>query len=242
MAGLVHNKNFMDLKNELKAIRERHAYHLSHILIHLGYVLSPRWVRPMGRSLMGRPDIPEWIQPGIIKESSIRPIEGITEPGSSVRSLSREQLLHTNLPALLHYEDRNSMAHSVEARVPFLDYRLVEYAYSLPDEFKIRDGETKKLLRLAIKNIVPEKVRQRQDKMAFATPEEHWVRILYNAHFHTILKENAGHLGPWINQSKLEDMFRSVTKGSRPFDWSIWRIINAGIWARLFNIDFREAA
>jgi asparagine synthase (glutamine-hydrolysing) len=240
LAGLARTKHFRDLLGEMRAIRERHSHGLADILIRLGYFLSPRRIRPMGRSLMGMPDTPAWIDPRAVRNAAIRPSEGIAEPCSSIRSLSRAQLLRTNLPALLHYEDRNSMAHSVEARVPFLDYRLVEFAYCLPDMFKIKDGETKKILRLAMKDIVPDKVLKRQDKMAFAMPEEHWIRESHSARFHAVLKESAGHLGPWIDHAKLEAMFRSVTDGSRAFDWSIWRIINAGTWAGLFRMDMRD--
>ncbi|MCK7479357.1 MAG: asparagine synthase-related protein [Candidatus Moduliflexus flocculans] len=95
---------------------------------------------------------------------------------------------------------------------------------------------------LAIQNIVPEKIRQRQDKLGFVTPEEQWMRVSHNKQFHAMLKEATAHLGLWISKTKLEDLFLSHDKDSRQFDWSIWRIINAGIWARLFNIDFREAA
>ena len=242
MAGLIRNRNLTGLKREFRGIHSRHGYHLKELLINLGYIFSPSRCRSIGRSIMGRPDIPVWIHPDIFKLHTIHPAEAVPEPSSSIQALSRKQLLQTNLPALLHYEDRSSMAHSIEARVPFLDYRLIEFAYSLPDEYKIRDGETKKILRLAIQTIVPEKVRQRQDKLGFVTPEEHWMRDSHNTQFHSMLKDASVHLGLWISQTKLEDIFLSMTTGTRPFDWSIWRIINAGIWARLFNIDFKEAA
>ena len=86
------------------------------------------------------------------------------------------RLLSTNLPALLHYEDRNSMAFSLESRVPSLDVRLVEYIASLPLSQKIRGGVTKIALRSAIRGRIPESVRCRGDKMGFVTPEECWMR------------------------------------------------------------------
>ncbi len=242
MAGLLRRREIGSMLGAFRAIRDRHGYHLRDALVNLGYIFSPGWIRAAGRSLMGRPDTPEWIRPGIIREYGLDPCAAIPQPSSSVRDLSREQLLNTNLPALLHYEDRNSMAHSIEARIPFLDYRLVEFAYSLPDEFKTRDGQTKKVLREAIRDIVPERIRRRQDKMGFVTPEEQWMRHTHNADFQAILRENIGFLGPWIDRSRLEDRFRSITQGSRAFDWSIWRAINAGIWARQFHMDFRVAS
>ncbi|NLD57455.1 MAG: asparagine synthase (glutamine-hydrolyzing), partial [Methanomicrobiales archaeon] len=89
--------------------------------------------------------------------------------------LARE-LMSTNLPALLHYEDRNAMAFSIESRVPYLDYRFVEYVCALPLDQKIRRGVTKVALRNAIRGIVPESIRCRMDKMGFVTPEEVWMK------------------------------------------------------------------
>src|SRR5437773_10734517 len=68
------------------------------------------------------------------------------------------------------------MAHSVEARLPFLDYRLVEYAFSVADEFKLRGGWNKFMLRESTRALIPESVRTRPDKMGFPVPTERWVQ------------------------------------------------------------------
>jgi len=78
----------------------------------------------------------------------------------------------TCLPGLLYIEDRNSMAHSIEARVPYLDYRLVEFALSIPAEQKINGGLTKVVLREAMKDYLPPEVYNRRDKIGFSTPLE----------------------------------------------------------------------
>ena len=72
--------------------------------------------------------------------------------------------------------DRNGMAHSIESRLPFMDYRIVELCFSLPDEMKIRNGETKWILRRAMDGILPPQVRDRRDKVGFSTPEDAWFR------------------------------------------------------------------
>jgi asparagine synthase (glutamine-hydrolysing) len=78
------------------------------------------------------------------------------------------------LPLLLRIEDRNSMAHGVEVRVPFLDHRLVSYALSLPIDWRIRGPWNKYVLREALRGRIPESVRTRQDKMGFPVPTERW--------------------------------------------------------------------
>lgn len=85
-------------------------------------------------------------------------------------------LTDSNIPQLLRYEDRNSMAFSVESRVPFLEPDLVNFVLSLPANFKIRSGYTKAILRDAIKGIVPDDVRLRINKLGFPTPELEWMK------------------------------------------------------------------
>lgn len=84
----------------------------------------------------------------------------------------KEHIEKSNLPSLLHFEDRNSMAHSIEARVPFLDYRLVEFSLNIPSEQKIGDGFTKTIMRDAMKDYVPHEIFMRRDKIGFSTPIE----------------------------------------------------------------------
>ena len=87
------------------------------------------------------------------------------------RKLSREIL-----PAWLRMEDRMSMAASVESRLPFLDYRLIEFAFRLPDNLKLRDGFTKYILRQAMKDTLPTPVVQSRMKRRFGAPYESWFR------------------------------------------------------------------
>jgi len=80
-----------------------------------------------------------------------------------------------SLPHLLRYEDRNSMAFSIEARVPFLDHELVESVFASPVEVRIRDGWTKWIARMAVERDLPESIVWRRDKVGFATPEQEWI-------------------------------------------------------------------
>jgi asparagine synthase (glutamine-hydrolysing) len=89
-------------------------------------------------------------------------------------------VLHFNtcthgLEELLRYADRNSMAHGREVRLPFLSHELVEFIFSLPANFKIRQGWTKWLLREAMKNKLPESITWRKDKIGFEPPQKKWM-------------------------------------------------------------------
>ncbi|MBN1899030.1 MAG: asparagine synthase, partial [Spirochaetes bacterium] len=80
-----------------------------------------------------------------------------------------------SLPQLLHYEDRNGMAHSLEARVPFIDHRLVELALRIPAVYKMYGGWRKYILRMAMRDLLPEPILWRKDKKGFITPEKKWL-------------------------------------------------------------------
>jgi asparagine synthase (glutamine-hydrolysing) len=143
--------------------------------------------------------------------------------------------MKTNLPMLLHFEDRNSMAHSIESRVPFLDYRLVEFIYSLPDHYKITDGITKRILRDSLEGIIPKEIQNRMDKLGFATPEEIWVKknaSLFRQKIEYAIEKSNGIL----KKDKVLFYFDQIISEKRPFDFWIWRIINFGEWVETFNV------
>jgi len=79
------------------------------------------------------------------------------------------------LEQLLRYADRNSMAHSLEVRLPFLNHSLVEFIFTLPSNFKIRDGWTKWIMREAYKNLLPQKIAWRKDKIGYEPPQDEWM-------------------------------------------------------------------
>jgi len=92
--------------------------------------------------------------------------------------LQKNEIFYSQLPHLLRYEDKNSMAFSVETRLPFLDYRLVEFVYSLPEKFKIQKGWTKYILRKSTKGILPDDIRWRKNKIGFEVPQVLWLKKL----------------------------------------------------------------
>lgn len=102
------------------------------------------------------------------------PAHSAHEFRGTLDSALRQAIELAPLPLYLRVEDRNAMAHSVEARMPFLDYRLISMMFSLPDEWKLRGPWTKYVLRESMRGLMPELVRTRIDKMGFPTPVQHW--------------------------------------------------------------------
>ena len=154
---------------------------------------------------------------------------------TSVNRVSKSQLLTTSLPMLLHWEDRNSMAHSIESRVPFLDYRLVEFLLSLPHDYKISEGITKRILRQSMIGILPESVRTRMDKVGFVTPEEVWLKKEVPGIFRKELKRAVYHSDGILTEDA-ERRLERIIDSELQFDYVVWRMICFGRWMECFNI------
>lgn len=94
---------------------------------------------------------------------------------SSLRKILWWNTTRQGLVELLRYADRNSMAHSREVRLPFLDHNLVEFVFSLPDSFLVRDGWTKWILRNAFRDFLPAEISNRIDKLGYMPPQAKWL-------------------------------------------------------------------
>nr|WP_305097523.1 asparagine synthase (glutamine-hydrolyzing) [Croceibacterium sp. D39] len=87
-----------------------------------------------------------------------------------------EDIARFSVPYLTHYEDRQSMAHGVEVRLPYLDHRIIEFGLSLPTSLKVNLGWTKSLMRTAFEGALPREIIWRRDKQGFSNPQEQWLR------------------------------------------------------------------
>lgn len=143
-------------------------------------------------------------------------------------ALQSLEITSTNLPVLLRYEDKNSMAHSIEARLPFLDYRAVETALSLPGRYKIRDGWSKWVLRRAMEGTLPDSIVWRKNKFGFEAPEQIWMA----RHAPTIKKRilESALLAEIVDRRRLETNLETLDVRSR------WRLYSIALWEECFSL------
>lgn len=177
-----------------------------------------------------------WATHGAIPEAALDPkVLAEAPPGHRHRRRLRlgdelaENIQHSSLPALLRYEDRNSMAFSVEARTPFLDYRLVEEVRSWRASDLVADGWTKAPLRDAMRGVVPEVVRARRDKLGFATPEREWLRALAPS-----VREwlgPASRVASWL-RPKVLTRWLDTTDDALAARPGLWRLVSAELFLR----------
>ncbi|HTR81367.1 MAG TPA: asparagine synthase C-terminal domain-containing protein, partial [Bacteroidota bacterium] len=158
----------------------------------------------------------------------------LAKPNSGLQERLLQEETQLNLQQLLHYEDRNSMAFAIEARVPFIDYRVVECGMQIPPAYKIHDGWSKYALRMAMEGILPKEIQWRKDKMGFVTPQERWLQTLFSR-MRTLLLDDSLRAAEFIDRENIEKKFHdnSVDISGN----MLWRLVNLEMWMRIFDIQ-----
>jgi len=145
------------------------------------------------------------------------------------------QHFHYKLEHLLKWEDHNSMWHSIESRVPFLDHNIVERTLTLPSNKIISNATTKYILREAMCGVLPEKIRKRKDKMGFETPWDKWCKTdkfvtLITDLLNSIKFRQRGYL----NSEKCIQAYQSQLNGKINISKEIWKWVSLELWFRKF--------
>ncbi|CAM5219710.1 asparagine synthase (glutamine-hydrolyzing) OS=Bosea thiooxidans OX=53254 GN=SAMN05660750_02527 PE=3 SV=1 [Bosea thiooxidans] len=155
---------------------------------------------------------------------------------TDLRSLCLNLTYGSNLSMLLHWEDRNSMAHAIEARVPFLDCPLVEFNLALGNDHKIVGGDTKRVLRRAMETILPPTVLRRRDKLGFATPEQVWFRGPLKGVMTEGVEAAVARYPGLFNADGLRALASDMLEGRKPVNFLLWRVVNLGLWGERFRV------
>ncbi|MGH9459164.1 MAG: asparagine synthase (glutamine-hydrolyzing) [Thermoanaerobaculia bacterium] len=191
------------------------------ILQRLGRTGAGRWVVPAYRDAR---------RPGLGSMQADR----IDDP-SLLNQLLYRELRWGNVKIILLYADKNAMAHSVEARVPYLDRSLVEFAFSLPSSFKAGAGERKRVLRDVARRYLPPSITERRDRMGFATPEEQFLRESMTVVRRDVERELLAVPGAFDRRSISSFLDRFERGASRDFRGA-WRLWAAALWRREFDV------
>ena len=153
---------------------------------------------------------------------------------SELKQRLAQDLTTYSLPSLLRYEDRNSMAHSIESRPPFLDQELVEMVLGLPADAIIHRGWNRAILRDALRGVLPEVVRTRRKKIGFTTPEIRWLRA-ERALIQGVFRSPAFCARPYWDGPAVAAAFRACCDGESEESPVFWRLLNAEAWLRVFH-------
>lgn len=158
---------------------------------------------------------------------------------SSVGERQIQDLQIFSLPSLLRFEDRNSMAFSIESRVPFLDHRLVEFCLSLPEHMKMYRGMSKRIMRHALRDLIPSSILNRRDKMGFGAPEKRWILETLIPQFLKDIETGRYAIGNIIDKTALVTLLLNSQKTAPAAHTRlIFQAFILNRWAHCFKVDF----
>jgi asparagine synthase (glutamine-hydrolysing) len=209
--------------------------------------LAMRGDRGIFNLTSGRRYLPAFLRSRISGVTSLlrEPWRKLTRPVWSARmkradSPRRHQwadLTQWSLPLLLRYEDRNSMAHGVETRLPFLDYRLVEHFLNLKDAFFFKGGRTKRIVVEAVGDALPREIVNRRTKIGFETPAVAWLKGDLGGYLEKRVRRSEG-LAEILDTKCAGDAFRRFRVGKVDFTHDIlFRIGSASLWLDAFSAE-----
>lgn len=230
LRGLARTESKDRLKHEIAAIQTRYPLALPGFLERCKRSLPLGPKRLLSR-LAGRGSDPRL---GLSRDA-LRHISGESRASPpDLHHALHEDSLDLHLPTLLRYGDRNSMAHSREVRLPFCDHRIAEFVFSLPADYLMGGAETKRLLRRALRGILPDPIRERWNKQGFRPPQEDWIKGALLAHVRATIDDPAfAARGLWD-----VDWWRSALKrfeqGESHLAWTLWMPTIVEAWFRHF--------
>jgi asparagine synthase (glutamine-hydrolysing) len=178
-----------------------------------------------------------WLRNGVPEPPSRAPSPD--EPCADGALLNRylfRLVRRTNLPAVLAYVDRAAMAHGVEARVPYLDHRLVELCFALPVEYKVSQGERKRVLLALARRHLPALAANRTDKRRFISRSD-WLPLhTRSGALHDDVRSSALTDLPWIHRGRLASFVDGFCAGRHRDAQAVWRLHTVARWAAQFNV------
>lgn len=142
------------------------------------------------------------------------------------KAFQKREIMRRNLPHLLRYEDKNAMRHSVETRLPFVDYRFVGAAVSVRDELKFKNGYLKYILRKAVEPLLPASIVWRRDKFGFEAPTDTWIRM------------HKGEMLAAIGRSALLAEVIAPTPEALSNNAMLWKLYNVAIWEEVYGVVY----
>lgn len=150
--------------------------------------------------------------------------------GDPVRQRLLTDHSQTILPGLLHYGDAISMAHGVEARNPFMDYRLVEWMFRLPAQLRSNHSETKWVLREYLRAHGQQSIGNRPDKKGYPTPVGKWLASEQGREVERLLLDRHSLLHQWCDPNKIQRLIEQNRQGAMAAEHHLYKLVTTQIW------------
>lgn len=165
-------------------------------------------------------------------------LENEIEEPNSVKDFLTYMTYVVSLPMLLHSEDRNSMANGIEARVPFLDNALVDYALNLPINSRMTNKFSKIPIRKYLEGKVSPEIYRNTKKLGFATPEKEWFQTILRKDVEKMYTESAHMNREIVNVDVAVWNLNQKLENHQSWDFTVWRLLSFNAWRKKFNVNF----
>lgn len=238
LASLVRNGEWSQAYHLMRGMSHLESFRWTEGVIYCAdhLLLSP--LQRPGRWLVGKESFPRWLNRQWFSQRGADILVNNHTSASNVLKCSLARSLREGLPSLLRYEDRNSMANSVESRVPFLTPDLVNFLGRLPERYLIAcDGTSKAVFRKAMRGIVPDAILDRRDKLGFATPERLWLTEL-DPWVRTTLNSEQARRMPFLDYKAALSDWLAMRDRKKPFNFRVWRWLSIIDWSDRFEVCF----
>ena len=156
--------------------------------------------------------------------------------GGNLNNYLLDAIKNQDINAILHYEDVSSMNQSIEIRSPFLDYRMMEFAFSIPDSLKLKGGISKRILRETIGKELPDSITKNRQKIGFNTPFTDYITndLVFKNYVAGILESDSFKAKNIWDAKKMVETFRNPSENPK---FPYWRVLNLELWARAYGVD-----
>ncbi len=232
LSNLLMSFNIKDFFREYKSVKKKTEISdlPKKILMNLLEYYSPGFQSALHGRLAKKP---AWINGDVTRLYNIPD----TRYSNTFKQHTAKEINFLRLGELLHNEDRNSMAFSIESRVPFLDHELVEFVFNTDDILKYEAGRTKKLLRNAVSGLLPAEITERKDKMGFVTPGENvWLKKDIKPWVLEYINSEPLRSKPiWNFDITDGNIYNVLEKTGNPR--LLWRVLNTEMWLRAFKLN-----
>ena len=231
VASLICKGHFMEASQLLSRSQKLPGANGFDLLLRTIERLLPQELHGIARRVIGQEFAPKWLNARWFKDREVdfQMPRQKSDKNVLIAEL-KDAIGRITLPALLRYEDHNSMAHSIESRVPFLTHQFAEFALSLPEHFLIdSQGTSKAIFRQAMRGLVSDQILDRKDKLGFVTPEKSWLSDLQENLINTLKQTNLLEFEPLVGKQILLET-ESILNGKQHFDWRVWRWMNLITW------------
>lgn len=221
---------------EFKSLNKENGYSKKYLLTQMAKsLLSPPFTSYL-RARYQEKTIPCLNKDFVKANTGYKSLYKFSPSGGNLNKYLLDAIKNQDINAILHYEDISSMNQSIEIRSPFLDYRMMEFAFSIPDSLKLKGGISKRILRDTVGKELPDSITKNRQKIGFNTPFTDYITNdpVFKKYVSGVLESDSFKSKNIWDAEKISQAFKSPSENPK---FPYWRVLNLELWSRAYSID-----